>query len=152
MIVSGECPGSGWLASTMANQGYIARAGFLGSPNGGFDVLRLTLAAVLAAVGIVAAPALGARAHAASTSVTVTATEFHFKLSKTSVPHGTVVFTVVNKGHVGHDFKIAGKKTAVIAPGKSAKLRVTLKAGKAAYLCTVPGHAAAGMKGRLTVK
>ena len=28
---------------------------------------------------------------------------------------------------------------------------VTLKAGKIAYKCTVPGHAANGMKGKLTV-
>jgi uncharacterized cupredoxin-like copper-binding protein len=115
-------------------------------------MLRLTLAAVLAAVGIVAAPAFGARTHTASTSVSVIATEFHFKLSKTSVPHGTVVFTVTNKGKLAHDFKIGGKKTALISPGKSAKLTVTLKTGKAPYLCTVPGHAAAGMKGTLTVK
>jgi uncharacterized cupredoxin-like copper-binding protein len=115
-------------------------------------MIRLTLAAILAAVGILAAPALGARTHAAGTAVTVTATEFHFKLSKTSVPHGTVTFTLVNKGKIGHDFKIGGKKTPVVGPGKSAKLTVTLKAGKSAYLCTVPGHAAGGMKGALTVK
>jgi uncharacterized cupredoxin-like copper-binding protein len=84
--------------------------------------------------------------------VTVTATEFHFKLSKASVPHGPVTFTVVNKGKLGHDFKIGGKKTPVIKPGKSAKLAVTLKKGVIAYLCTVPGHAAAGMKGKLIVK
>ena len=113
---------------------------------------RATLAAaLLAVVGVVAGPAIGAR-HAAKTAVTVTATEFHFKLSKTSVPHGSVTFTVTNKGHVGHDFKIGGKKTPLISPGKSAKLTVALKKGKAAYLCTVPGHAAAGMKGSLTVK
>jgi len=109
-------------------------------------------AALLAVVGVVAAPALGSRTHATGTAVTVTATEFHFKLSKTSVPHGSVTFTVMNKGHVSHDFKIGGKKTTLIKPGKSAKLTVTLKAGKAAYLCTVAGHAAAGMKGKLTVK
>ncbi len=109
-------------------------------------------AALLAVVGVVAAPAFGARTHATSTAVTVTATEFHFKLSKTSVPHGSVTFTLVNKGKLAHDFKIGGKKTAQIKPGKSAKLTVTLKKGKAAYLCTVPGHAAAGMKGTLTVK
>jgi plastocyanin len=109
-------------------------------------------AALLAVVGVIAGPALGARTHAAGTAVTVTATEFHFKLSKASVPHGSVTFTLVNKGHVGHDFKIGGKKTPVISPGKSAKVTVTLKAGKAAYLCTVPGHSAAGMKGSLTVK
>jgi nitrite reductase (NO-forming) len=109
-------------------------------------------AALLAVVGVVAAPALGSRAHASATTVTVTATEFKFKLSKTSVPHGSVTFTVVNKGKLAHDFKISGKKTPLIKPGKSAKLTVTLKAGKAAYLCTVAGHAAAGMKGTLTVK
>jgi uncharacterized cupredoxin-like copper-binding protein len=114
---------------------------------------RATLAAaLLAVVGVVAGPAIGARTHTTGTAVTVTATEFHFKLSKTSVPHGSVTFTVTNKGHVGHDFKIGGKKTALISPGKSGKLTVTLKKGKAAYLCTVPGHAAAGMKGSLTVK
>ena len=114
---------------------------------------RLTSAALLlVAVGAVAAPALASRAHAAATSVTVTATEFKFKLSKTSVPHGAVTFTIVNKGKLSHDFKIAGKKTALIKPGRSAKLNVTLKAGKDPYLCTVAGHAAAGMKGTLTVK
>jgi len=113
---------------------------------------RLTAIAALVAVGaVVAAPALGARAHATATSVTVTASEFKFKLSKASVPHGTVIFTVVNKGKLPHDFKIGGKKTALVKPGKSAKLTVTLKAGKAPYLCTVAGHAAAGMKGTLKV-
>ncbi len=114
-------------------------------------MLRFSLA-LLVAVGVVAAPALGSRTRGAATSVTVTATEFHFKLSKANVPHGAVAFTVVNKGKLRHDFKIGGKKTALVAPGKSAKLTVTLKAGKAAYLCTVAGHAAAGMKGTLAVK
>jgi len=112
----------------------------------------MSAAALLAVLGVVAAPALGARTHAAAASVTVTATEFKFKLSKTSVPHGKVVFTLVNKGKLAHDFKINGKKTSLIGPGKSTKLSVTFKAGKFKYLCTVPGHAAAGMKGTLTVK
>jgi uncharacterized cupredoxin-like copper-binding protein len=114
--------------------------------------VSLLIATLVAVVGVVAGPSLAARSHTTATSVTVTATEFHFKLSKTSVPAGTVTFTVKNAGTVGHDFKIAGKKTPVIAPHKSAKLTVTLKKGKAPYLCTVPGHAAAGMKGTLTVK
>jgi nitrite reductase (NO-forming) len=115
-------------------------------------VLRLSLVlSLLAAVGVIATPALGARAHAQGTAVKVTAMEFKFKLSKTSVPHGSVTFTIVNKGKLPHDFKIGGKKTPLIKPGKSAKLTVTLKAGKAPYLCTVAGHAAAGMKGTLKV-
>ena len=60
---------------------------------------------------------------------------------------------VTNRGTINHNFRIAGKKTASLAAGKSATLRVTFtKAGKYAYLCTLPGHAAGGMKGVLTVK
>lgn len=114
--------------------------------------VSLLIAIIVVVVGVAAGPSLAAPSRSAATAVTVTATEFHFKLSKTSVPHGTVVFTVKNAGKLGHDFKIGGKKTAVLGPGKSAKLTVTLKAGKAAYSCTVPGHASAGMKGSLTVK
>lgn len=110
--------------------------------------------AVAVAAFAVAVPALASPAHArhATAAVTVTATEFKFALSTKSVAHGSVTFTVVNKGKLAHDFKIGGKKTPSLAPGKSSKLTVTLKAGKAPYLCTVPGHAAAGMKGTLTVK
>jgi uncharacterized cupredoxin-like copper-binding protein len=107
--------------------------------------------AVIAAVFAITGAALAAPAHKTAT-VTVTATEFKFKLSPNSAKAGSVTFNIVNKGHLGHDFAIAGKKSAMIAPGKSAKLTVTLKAGKYPYSCTVPGHAAAGMKGTLTVK
>jgi uncharacterized cupredoxin-like copper-binding protein len=108
---------------------------------------NIALLIILAAV--VAAPATAA---STATKITVTATEFHFKLSKSSAPHGKVTFVLVNKGTIGHDFKIAGKKTAIVGPGKTAKLTVTLKKGKFAYSCTVPGHAAAGMKGVFTSK
>jgi uncharacterized cupredoxin-like copper-binding protein len=63
----------------------------------------------------------------------------------------TFVFT--NIGHVLHDFKINGKQTPLIQPGKMAKLVVTFKnKGTYPYLCTVPGHAEAGMKGVFTVR
>lgn len=86
------------------------------------------------------------------TSISVVAVEFQFRLSKKSAHRGTVVFHVVNHGKLPHDFKIAGRKTPIIKPGKSAVLRVVFrKAGRYRYLCTVPGHAAAGMKGVLKV-
>jgi uncharacterized cupredoxin-like copper-binding protein len=99
-----------------------------------------------------ATPALGAGTTTQTTAVAVTAREFKFTLSKSSVPHGRTVFTLVNKGKIAHDFWIGGKTTPLVQPGKSAKLTVTLSAGKLPYLCTVPGHAAAGMKGTLTVR
>ena len=92
-------------------------------------------------------------ATAASTAVTVKATEFKFALSKSSVRRGTVSFKIKNSGHIKHDFKINGKKTKLLSPGASITLKVAFgKAGKFSYVCTVPGHAQAGMKGKLTVK
>ena len=123
-------------------------------------VIALVLAlayvvAVWAMTGKPGQPSLGAAAppavHPRRPRVTVTASEFKFELSKASVPHGKVVFTVVNKGKLAHDFSIGGKTTSLVSPGKSATLTVTLDAGKFVYLCTVPGHAGAGMKGTLTV-
>lgn len=110
----------------------------------------------LAVVVGVLAWALPAAAHSNGTVVTVTAakpSEFHFTLSKTSVPHGAVTFKITNKGTVPHNFKIAGKQTPLINPGQTKSLTVTFaKAGKYPYMCAVTGHAAAGMKGTLTVK
>jgi plastocyanin len=88
----------------------------------------------------------------ATTRVTATATEFKFRLSKRSVPIGTVVFTVTNKGKISHDFKIAGKKTPLLPPGHSARLPITFsKKGRYPYLSTVSGQAAHGMKGVFSV-
>jgi uncharacterized cupredoxin-like copper-binding protein len=112
--------------------------------------IALALGVALATL-VVAAPIAARPSAAAATTVTVTMKEFKFTLSKKTVPHGTVTFKLVNKGKLKHDFKISGKKSKLISPGKSGKLIVTLKKGKLAYTCTVPGHAAAGMKGKLTV-
>ena len=53
-------------------------------------------------------------------------------------------------GRLKHDFWIAGKKTKLLGHNQTATLTVTLKKGKHPYKCTVPGHAAAGMKGIFT--
>ncbi len=87
-----------------------------------------------------------------TTRVTVKGSEFKYVLSRKSVPAGVVIFTVNNVGKISHDFKIAGVKTKVLAPGKSQVLRVTIsKKGNYSFLCTLLGHAAAGMKGKLAV-
>jgi uncharacterized cupredoxin-like copper-binding protein len=90
-------------------------------------------------------------AHAAKARVAVTAKEFKFALRPTSARHGSVTFTIKNAGKVAHDFKIAGKKTRNIKPKKSTSLTVSLKKGTYHYLCTLPGHAASGMKGTFRV-
>jgi uncharacterized cupredoxin-like copper-binding protein len=125
------------------------------------SALVLALAYVLAVWAMTGKPGKpGAGAAATPTvstgnsaaTVTVTATEFRFALSQASVPHGTVVFKVENRGKLAHDFSIGGKTSSLVAPNKSTTLTVTLAAGKLLYICTVPGHASAGMKGNLTIK
>jgi uncharacterized cupredoxin-like copper-binding protein len=115
-------------------------------------IRKLTMVATLVAAALVlVTPAMSAPT---ATVVNVTAgkpSELKFTVSKKSVAKGTVTFKVINKGALEHDFKIGGKKTPRLKKGKSATLTVTLKAGKAAFICTVPGHAAGGMKGTITV-
>jgi uncharacterized cupredoxin-like copper-binding protein len=85
-------------------------------------------------------------------TVQATETEFKIALSPSSLKAGTVTFTVKNAGKIPHDFAIAGgPKTSLIAPGKSATLTTTLKAGPIELYCTVPGHKQAGMDLKLTV-
>ena len=113
---------------------------------------RITLALGVALAALVAVAPVAARPSVATaTTVTVTMKEFKFTLSKAKVPHGTVTFKLTNKGKIPHDFAIAGKKSKLIARGKTGTLIVTLKAGKLPYKCTVAGHAKLGMKGTLTV-
>jgi plastocyanin len=97
--------------------------------------------------------ALVPHASAAST-IRVTAREFSLSLSTKSLARpGTATFSVANAGHTAHDFRINGKQTSLIRPGTTSRLVVTFKRkGSYHYLCTVPGHAAAGMKGVLVVR
>jgi uncharacterized cupredoxin-like copper-binding protein len=102
-------------------------------------------------VAIAASAALPAAAHLGSVKVKTVAgkpSEFRFTVTPKAAPKGTVVFSVTNKGTIPHDFRIKGKQTPLLTAGKSATLRIVFaKPGSYPYLCTVPGHAAAGMKG-----
>lgn len=114
----------------------------------------LAPAALLVVVAAFAATSLGASrpsASAAKASVAVTAKEFKFTLRPTRAAHGSVAFHLTNRGKLGHNLQIAGHKTRLVSPGGKATLTVTLKRGSYPYLCTVPGHAAQGMKGTFRV-
>jgi uncharacterized cupredoxin-like copper-binding protein len=123
---------------------------------GGLPTMVRYRIGLLALVAVCAplAWALPAAAHQSTVraaTITVTAgkpAEFRFTLSKKTAPLGTVTFKVTVKGALPHDFKIAGHKTKLLSPGQSQTLKVTFKKkGSYPYLCTVTGHAAAGMKG-----
>jgi len=120
-------------------------------------IRRITSFAVLAAVAgvVVAVPVLAAPSATQATTVIVTVgkpSEFKFTLSKKIVPAGTVTFKLTNKGKIDHNFKIGAKVSKKLKPGQSTILVVTLKKAPAvAFLCTLPGHAPAGMKGAIKV-
>jgi nitrite reductase (NO-forming) len=121
---------------------FVSSAGLVALAVGG------VLAGVLVPIGLA-----GHTNATATKTITVSATEFAFKLSTRSVPVGTTVnFKVVNKGKIGHNFSIAGKTTKLLLPGASQTLTVKFsKKGVFPYKCTVVGHAAAGMKGKFAV-
>jgi uncharacterized cupredoxin-like copper-binding protein len=86
-------------------------------------------------------------------TVKVTAKDLSFTLSTKSAKRGVVVFKVTNAGALKHDFQVKGRKTKLLSHGQSATLRLTfLKKGNYPYKCTVPGHAAGGMKGVFVIK
>jgi uncharacterized cupredoxin-like copper-binding protein len=66
----------------------------------------------------------------------------------------TIAFT--NKAPIAHNFTLESSSGQTIAAtptfnGATKTLTVTLKPGTYTFLCTVPGHEAAGMKGTLKV-
>ena len=119
---------------------------------------RPFLVAAALAAALAGAALAGVVAHATATvkTINVTEKEFHITLSTRKAAVGPVRFVIKNTGKVGHRLAISGpglktKRTALIKPGKSATLAVTLKSGTYALWCPVPGHAAQGMKTSITV-
>jgi uncharacterized cupredoxin-like copper-binding protein len=118
-----------------------------------------TIAAVLAVsvavVGAATASAGAGRTAGGVTTVHVVLgkpSEMRFSFDRSSVRHGTVVFELINKSVVPHDLRVDRRTSPLVAPAAKGTLRVTFaEAGRYPYECTVPGHAAAGMKGVLTV-
>jgi uncharacterized cupredoxin-like copper-binding protein len=112
-------------------------------------LFALAATAIAAATFVVLAPFAGARTTVTTVHVQARDT-LKFVLDKKKAPHGKTTFKVKNVGRLKHDFWIAGKKTKLLGHNQTATLTVTLKKGKHSYKCTVPGHAAAGMKGVFT--
>lgn len=109
----------------------------------------LGLAAIAFASVAVAKPA-------APVTVNVSGTEFSFKVSKKTLPvNKPIVFKFKNVGDEVHDLAFTNpkKKTAFLAPGKSATMRVTFKKkGRYQAICTVGEHFIRGMKVTFVVK
>jgi plastocyanin len=104
---------------------------------------------------------------------TVSMTEFAFKPDALSAKAGKLRVTATNDGSAPHELVLIRTTKAAGAlptkgdqaseagtvgeipeqkPGKSASHTFKLKRGAYVYICNLPGHYAAGMRGTLTVK
>lgn len=100
----------------------------------------------------------GAASQVASTTLQLAAskTALAFDTSELSAKAGKVTIDFENPSAIEHDVAIAkgGKQLAVsekITEGNTS-VSAELQPGTYTFLCTVPGHAAAGMEGTLVVK
>jgi len=97
-----------------------------------------------------------ARSQPAATvpTITVTMSDFTFRLSRRSIPAETVRLVFVNTGSVTHDWVVPGQKrlrSRRLTPRGRQTLVVALKKGVLHFICDMPGHAKLGMKGTLAV-
>jgi plastocyanin len=73
-----------------------------------------------------------------------------------NAPAGPLEIDSKNASSTPHDIAVEGNgvnsKGSVVQGGATSTVKVTLKAGKYTFYCSVPGHRAGGMEGTLTVK
>lgn len=79
-----------------------------------------------------------------------------YTFKNAQAPPGALTINSKNASTVQHNIAVQGNGVNELGPvvsgGGTSTIKVDVKAGEYPFLCTVPGHAAAGMKGTLTVK
>ena len=122
--------------------------------------MKKRIALLAALVGVVATAVTGIATASQSTAqanvITVTATDFHFKVVKPAVVKHGVVYTVkfINKGSALHnvDFQHVKATKVIAGGGKTVSIKVTFpRKGSYKYVCDVPRHMELGMFGTLKV-
>jgi plastocyanin len=89
---------------------------------------------------------------ASNGAITVNAFDIRFDVGEIKTSPGPLKVTLVNHGGIEHDFKINGTDMHLKANGGTTTSgTVTLAKGTYGFECTVPGHAAQGMKGTVVV-
>ena len=125
---------------------------------------RLLAALVCALVAVLPAAGVGAEAAASAPAhLLVYAQEWSLWPSRSSVPQGTVIVQLWNRGQDAHDLRIRrlDARGQMIGPvlggvritlsGRVSQATWRLKAGRYELYCSMPGHLKMGMHARLTV-
>jgi len=118
-------------------------------------LIALVAAAALAATLLLAR---GPEADAASgKTLHITADKSRLKFNRTTlhVHHGKVTILMANPSSIPHGVGIKGhgkdRDGKTVTKGGTSRVTLTLKKGTYTFYCPVPGHEAAGMKGKLVV-
>ena len=99
-----------------------------------------------------------AAASGAGGSVNLSATDFKFTPSDTTVKSGEVTFNEQNNGQTTHSLEIENvngqdkELEGSVQPGQSGTLKVNLPPGKYEFYCPIDNHKQMGMTGEITVK
>jgi plastocyanin len=93
----------------------------------------------------------------ALTRVQVSAVEFRFTLSRTTVPAGRIVFELVNDGQDEHNLNLASGGSLAgsfsnTQPKGVQDQTIDMRPGSYTLFCSLPEHEAKGMKATLTVQ
>jgi uncharacterized cupredoxin-like copper-binding protein len=108
--------------------------------------------------GATQASTTGGAAGGGGQTVNMTAVDYKFNPSDTSVKSGNVTFNLKNDGQVSHSLEIEdvnGQDQEIegdVSPGQSGTLKVNLPPGKYEFYCPVDSHKQMGMTGEITVK
>ena len=135
-----------------------------------FGLLALLFIATLTACGGGGeeAPA-GGEGVSGPTELTFVGIDIAYDITEaTAAANEPIRVTFRNEGTLEHNWLIIGTDAApeaateadalqgtdmgVLQPGEESTIEFTLPAGTYTYVCTIPGHAAAGMLGTLTVQ
>lgn len=92
---------------------------------------------------------------ASGTTFTIKMVDLAFQPNALTVPADTeITIELVNDGVLAHDFVVAklSISSGLVDPGKTKTITATIPAGSYEFICSVEGHADAGMYGTLTAK
>lgn len=115
---------------------------------------RIIAGAVVAALGIGGVAAASAPARAAKTHrLSASKSKLKFNVTTIRAKAGRVTLRMSNPSRFPHAIAIKGKgKGRTVGKGGTSTLTRKLKKGTYTFYCPVPGHEAAGMKGKLIVR
>ena len=118
-------------------------------------LLGIALLLAAAATAISVSVALARPASGTVLKISADKIALKFNVSKLKAKAGKITIIMTNPSPLQHNVAVEGKsaevKGKVVGKGGVSKVTLTLKKGTYEFYCTVPGHRAAGMKGKLTV-